>query len=68
MNRFKKELRKQGVKFECDYSYMPYDLGTHSLEWVIVNSERCTVTYITTAITLTDYYDTSMNVYKQEWD
>lgn len=45
MNRFKKELRKKGVKLECDYPYMPYRVGQNIyMEDVYVNSEKATVT------------------------
>ena len=39
MNRFKKELRKRGIKLECDYEYLPYN----GIETVVVNSENATV-------------------------
>ena len=39
MNRLKKEIRKKGVKLECDYPFMPYD----GLEAVKVDTEKATV-------------------------
>ncbi len=37
MTRWKKELRKHGVKLESDYSFMPYDIGAGpTLEAVFV--------------------------------
>lgn len=67
MNRFKKELRKKGVKLECDYPWMPFELIGHTLEAIIVNTEMCTVTSVTTSITLVDYYNRSMELDNQEW-
>ena len=43
MTRFAKELRKRGYKLECDYPWLPYDIGSSSIETVIVNSEDCTL-------------------------
>lgn len=43
MNRFKKELRKRGVKLECDYEYLPFD----GLETIVVNAEKATVSTYT---------------------
>ena len=39
MNRFKKELRKHGVKLECDYECLPYN----GIETVVVDSANATV-------------------------
>lgn len=39
MNRFKKELRKHGVKLECDYPYFPFD----GIETIVVDSENAIV-------------------------
>lgn len=39
MNRFKKELRKHGVKLECDFDYLPCD----GIETVVVDAEKATV-------------------------
>lgn len=39
MNRFKRELRKHGVKLECDYQFLPYN----GIETVVVDSENATV-------------------------
>lgn len=39
MNRFKRELRKHGVKLECDYQFLPYN----GIETVVVDSERAII-------------------------
>lgn len=39
MNRFKKELRKRGVRLENDYEYLPMN----GLECVIVDAEHAMV-------------------------
>lgn len=39
MNRFKKEIRKRGIKLECDYPYIPYN----GLETVIVHSDKAII-------------------------
>jgi len=39
MNRFKRELRKRGVKLECVYPFIPYN----GLEAVVVHSDTATV-------------------------
>ena len=49
MNRVKKELRKRGIKLECDYEYLPCDLGKLGggalfIEAVRVDSEKAIVT------------------------
>ena len=67
MNRFKEELRKKGVKLECDYPHMPFELIGHTLETIIVNSEMCTVTSITTSIILVDFYDRNLQIDHQEF-
>ena len=68
MTRFKKELRKRGVKLECDYPYLPFELVGTTLECVVVNSELCSVTEITTSITLTSYYGRNMQIAYQDCD
>ena len=41
MNRFKKELRKKGVKLESDYLYLPCPYGESLiLEGISVSSEQ----------------------------
>lgn len=62
MNRFKKELRKQGVKLENDYPWLPFDCGSVTLESVCVNSELCTVTKYYTSIACVDHYNRQMNI------
>lgn len=52
MNRFKKEIRKRGIKLESDYPELPYyvkgkscfEPGYICIESVFVNSETATVT------------------------
>lgn len=39
MTRFKKELRKLGLKLECDYEYLP----CNGLECVVIDQERAEV-------------------------
>lgn len=39
MNRFKKEIRKRGVKLECDYPMIPFN----GLEAVIVHADEACV-------------------------
>ena len=53
MNRFKKELRKKGVKLNKDYPWLPYYLngsfmepGFIVLDEVLVNSQRAEVTEV----------------------
>ena len=43
MNRFKKYVQSKGIKLEHDYPYLPFDLGSQSIEAVIVNAETATV-------------------------
>lgn len=43
MNRFKKELKRRGFKMECDYPWLPYDMGSASLQAIIVDAEHCAV-------------------------
>lgn len=60
MNRFKKELRKHGVRLECDYDYLPY----HGLETVVVDSEHCKVSRWWVYIGWAHHrYDRSMECY-----
>ena len=52
MNRFKKEIRKKGIKLESDYPVIPYyvkgkscfEPGNICIRSVFVNSETATVT------------------------
>ena len=39
MNRFKREIRRKGIRLECDYEYLPYN----SIETVVVNAEDATI-------------------------
>lgn len=44
MNRFKKEVRKKGVKLENDYIFMPINVGNNLvLESVIIETEKAKV-------------------------
>lgn len=61
MNRFKKELRKKGIKLECDYPWLPYEGKYVTLDSILVNSEMCMVTHIYTSIIVTVNFDRSMN-------
>lgn len=49
MNRFKKELRKAGVKLECDYECLPDPDG---IQAVTVNSETAVFAVYHTSITM----------------
>lgn len=53
MNRFKKWLRSQGVKLECDYGYMPCG----ELDGVWVNTDKLQVVryYYTVGTVITQY-------------
>ena len=61
MNRFKKELRKKGIKLECDYPFIPYEMKHVTLEAVEVDSEICTVAFVFTSIIEIVKFDRSMN-------
>ncbi|MBR6358033.1 MAG: hypothetical protein IKS11_00135 [Lachnospiraceae bacterium] len=39
MNRFKKEVRRRGIKLECDYEFLPYN----EIETVVADAEKATV-------------------------
>ena len=43
MNRFKKYVREKGIKLEQDYPFLPFDLGSQSIESVIVDAEHAKV-------------------------
>lgn len=51
MNRFKKYVRSKGYKLECDYPYIPFDIGSQSIEGVYVNSEYAYITIYCSSIT-----------------
>lgn len=68
MNRFKKELKKHGVMLEHDYPYLPYEVGGGvSVDSVIVNTERATVTHVYNVIVLTHCYGRDFSI-EQEFD
>lgn len=50
MNRFKKELRKKGIKLECDYPYLPFEEGGLTIDTVRVNTETATVSIFSVSI------------------
>ena len=56
MNRFKRYVRKKGIKLEIDYPWLPYELKMVSIEAVYVNSEHCYVTQFTTVGDLIAYF------------
>lgn len=49
MNRFKKELRKKGIKLACDFEFLPFEVS-HSnniyIDDVIVNTENASITIV----------------------
>lgn len=70
MNAFKRQLRNHGVKLEQDYPCIPYVDGDGSVVvlGISVNPEQLSVTYYYNVINITDYYDKSFNIVKQEYD
>ena len=49
MNRFKKELRKKGIKLACDFDFLPFEVSHSShiyIDDIVVNTERASVTTI----------------------
>lgn len=70
MNAFKRQLRNHGVKLEQDYPCIPYADGDGSVVvlGISVNPEQLSVTYYYNVINITDYYDKSFNIVKQEYD
>lgn len=44
MNRFKKYVRSKGIKLECDYPWLPYDIKPYiNIEAVYVNASTATI-------------------------
>ena len=41
MTKWKEYLRKKGVKFECDFPMIPYDMGTQSILGIYPKCEDC---------------------------
>ena len=39
MNRLKKEIRKKGVRLECDFPFLPFN----GIETVKIDSEKATI-------------------------
>ena len=62
MNRFKKELRKAGVKLECDYPFLPYEQGSCTIDSIAVNSEECSVTHYFTSLIVKEFFGRGMTV------
>lgn len=52
MNRFKKEIRKKGIKLESDYPWLPYDNGNVTVDAVSVNTEKVTIIVYYTSIVM----------------
>lgn len=59
MTRFKKYLREKGEQLECDYPFMPYNIGMPALEAVCVDAENATISYVHVVGVLTKRYDRS---------
>lgn len=60
MTAFKKYVRSKGKKLECDYPFMPYNLGGGpTIESVIVDSEAATVTTVYVVGIATESWDRS---------
>ena len=53
MNRFKKELKRKGVRLEGDYPFLPYEVGDNIyMEGVSVDAETATFTeYLNVIVT-----------------
>ena len=56
MNRFKKYVRKKGLKLNNDYPWLPYEQKMVTIEDVYVNSEFCYVTQYTNVGSLVAYF------------
>lgn len=60
MNRFKKELRKRGIKLECDYPYLPFEEKSIMIEGITVGNETCLLYQHANVGTLVTYFDRKM--------
>ena len=73
MNRFKKELRKRGIKLECDYPYLPFDVSESvTLEAVTVRPDQAYIScYYNVVGWVRTYFNrkmqASMDVYLDEY-
>ena len=44
MNRLKKYIREKGIKLECDYPWLPYEVSYNIfIEGIYINSEKATI-------------------------
>lgn len=68
MNRFKKELRKNGVRLENDFPWLPYTNGVDTLIGITVDSENCMVTKHYSTISYTIYYNRQMKGIMVLWN
>ncbi len=63
MNRFKKEVRRRGVRLECDYEMLP---SAEGIETVAVSSEKALVSVYHVSAGWTHIrFDRSMKI--SEW-
>ena len=67
MNRFKKEIRKKGIRLESDYPWLPYEVS-HNIyvEGVYVNASTATVIEGTNVIDIKHVMTRSGEII-QEW-
>ena len=62
MNRFKKELRKKGIKLESDYPWLPFELKSGGIiEGVKVLTEYGIVEFYFTSMIERVWFDRGMN-------
>ena len=57
MTRFKKYIRTKGEWLECDFPFMPYNIGMPALESVLVDAENATISYVHVVGVLIKHYD-----------
>lgn len=64
MNRFKKEIRKRGIKLEADFPFLPFE----GIEAVHVDSERATIsTYYNFLGWVTNRVCSDLSIKEIEW-
>ena len=68
MNRFKKEVRKQGFKLENDYPWLPYDEGSMTVDSVVADAENCTLTIYYTSLKMVIGFDKCMQSFVKDFD
>ena len=70
MNRYKKEIRKQGYKLENDYDWLPMDLGSVSIEgvWCGIINNHVVLCNCYTSIRTTITFDNCWNIIDIEHD